>query len=200
MHLLLAIDAGTTSLKAGLFNAQGECLGIERHEYRLETPKVDWAQVDPEVYWQACVQAVHSLLELEGVQKEAIAALAVSSQGETILAVDEHGKPVYPAIVWLDNRAAEEARQLSGICSVKRFTGVAVFRKSSQPGAHARFYGCAHMSRKRLPAVPKSSWCRISSFRASAAFMPPMDPSLALVCSTISISMAGGRKCWMRWG
>lgn len=117
MPLLLAIDAGTTSLKAGLFNAQGECLGIERREYTLETPGVDWAQVNPEVYWQACVQAVHSLVRLDGVQNEAIAALAVSSQGETILAVDEHGKPVYPAIVWLDNRAGEEARQLSELFS-----------------------------------------------------------------------------------
>lgn len=136
MHLLLAIDAGTTSLKAGLFNAQGECLGIERREYRLETPKVDWAQVIPYVYWQACAQAVHSLLELEGVQKEAIVALAVSSQGETIMAVDAQGEPVYPAMVWLDNRATEEAGQLSDLF------GEEVYQRSGIPEVIPTWSAC----------------------------------------------------------
>lgn len=113
MQTLLAIDAGTTSLKAGLFNAQGECLGIARYEYALETPKVDWAQVDPEIYWQACKQAVGELLAIEGVHKQDIAAVAVSSQGETVMALDKNGNPLYPAIVWLDNRAGEEARYLA---------------------------------------------------------------------------------------
>jgi xylulokinase len=136
MPLLLAIDAGTTSLKAGLFNAQGECLGVERREYTLETPKVDWAQVNPEVYWQACVQAVRSLIELDGVKKEAIAALAVSSQGETILAVDDQGKPVYPAIVWLDNRAGEEARQLSDLF------GEEIYQRSGIPEVIPTWSAC----------------------------------------------------------
>jgi xylulokinase len=58
MELLLAIDAGTTSVKAGLFSPDGRCLGIGRQEYRLETPAADRAQLDPEVYWQACVKTV----------------------------------------------------------------------------------------------------------------------------------------------
>lgn len=110
---LLAIDAGTTSLKAGLFNEQGECLGVERREYALETPKVDWAQIDPQIYWQACSQAVRSLIKRNSINAEDILALAVSSQGETILAVDSQGKPVYPAMVWLDNRASKEAEKLA---------------------------------------------------------------------------------------
>lgn len=115
MPYLLAIDAGTTSLKAGLFNGQGECLGVERCEYTLDTPRVDWVQVDPQVYWQACSQAVRSLILHDGIVTDEIAAVAISSQGETVMAVDAKGEPVYPAMVWLDNRAAEEARQLSGL-------------------------------------------------------------------------------------
>jgi xylulokinase len=109
MRSLLAIDAGTTSVKAGLFAPDGRCLGLGREEYTLETPTTDRAQLDPEVYWQACVKTVHEALELSGVKSEDVAALAVSSQGETTITLDAHGQAIYPALVWLDNRAADQA-------------------------------------------------------------------------------------------
>ena len=136
MPCLLAIDAGTTSLKAGLFNSQGECLGVERREYTLDTPRVDWAQVDPQVYWQACSQAVHSLIMHNSIVSDEITALAVSSQGETVMAVDSQGEPVYPAMVWLDNRAVEEARQLS------EWFGEEVYRRSGIPEVIPTWSAC----------------------------------------------------------
>ncbi len=47
MEILLAIDAGTTSIKAGVFSPDGRCLGLGRQEYQLETPAADRAQLDP---------------------------------------------------------------------------------------------------------------------------------------------------------
>src|SRR5512137_2999130 len=80
MELLLGIDAGTTSVKAGLFSPDGRCLGIGRQEYQLETPAADQAQLDPEVYWQACRKTVREALAQSGVQPDRVRALAVSSQ------------------------------------------------------------------------------------------------------------------------
>jgi xylulokinase len=113
MELLLAIDTGTTSVKAGLFSPDGRCLGISRQEYQLETPAADRAQLDPEVYWQACQKTVREVLEGSGAKPEQVIALAVSSQGETTITVDAQGNVIYPALVWLDNRASEQAAYLN---------------------------------------------------------------------------------------
>jgi xylulokinase len=113
MEYLLGIDAGTTSVKAGLFSPKGRCLGIGRQEYQLETPAADRAQLNPEIYWQACRKTVREALLQSGVQAEQVLAIAVSSQGETTITLDADGKAIYPALVWLDNRATEQAEFLA---------------------------------------------------------------------------------------
>jgi len=113
MELLLAIDAGTTSVKAGLFSPDGRCLGIGRQEYQLETPASDRAQLDPEVYWQACLKTVQEAIRRPGVTPKQVKAVAVSSQGETTITLDAKGNAIYPALVWLDNRASDQAAFLA---------------------------------------------------------------------------------------
>jgi len=113
MQYLLAIDAGTTSVKAGLFAPDGRCLGLGRAEYQFETPAADRAQIDPEVYWQACVKTVREALEKSGVDSAEVKAVAVSSQGETTITLDADGRAIYPALVWLDNRATDQAAFLA---------------------------------------------------------------------------------------
>lgn len=113
MELLLAIDAGTTSVKAGLFTPDGRCLGVGRQEYQLETPAADRVQLDPEVYWQACVKTVREALRQSGMTHPRVKALGVSSQGETTITLDSQGKVIYPALVWLDNRATAQAAFLA---------------------------------------------------------------------------------------
>src|SRR5574341_1879921 len=103
MELLLGIDAGTTSVKAGLFRSDGKCLALARQEYRLLTPGADRAELDAELYWQGCVAATRSVLEQANASPQEVAALSVSSQGETMIALGSRGQPLHPAIVWLDN-------------------------------------------------------------------------------------------------
>jgi xylulokinase len=113
MDLLLAIDAGTTSVKAGLFAPDGRMLALRREEYQLDTPSVERAQLDPQKYWQACVRTVRQVVEEAGVRPEQIRALGVSSQGETTITLDREGQAIYPAMVWLDNRAVDQAAALA---------------------------------------------------------------------------------------
>src|SRR5512142_2735587 len=113
MPLLLAIDAGTTSIKAGLYASDGSILALALEEYRLDTPSVDRVQLDPQVYWQACTRTVRRVVAQAGVQPRDLRAVGVSSQGETPVTIDWDGRPLYPAIVWLDNRAGEQAAKLS---------------------------------------------------------------------------------------
>lgn len=112
MSILLGIDAGTTSVKAGLFSQDGCCLGVARREYQLATPAADRAELDPEIYWQSCIVVVREVLQETGITSNKVKALAISSQGETLITLDGEGKVIYPAIVWLDNRAFEQAELL----------------------------------------------------------------------------------------
>jgi xylulokinase len=113
MDLLLAIDAGTTSIKAGLFSPDGHMLALSREEYRLDTPSVERAELDPQLYWQACVRTVRRVVEQSGVRADEIRSLGVSSQGETTITLEQDGQALYPAIVWLDNRATDQATRLA---------------------------------------------------------------------------------------
>jgi xylulokinase len=125
---LLGIDAGTTAMKAVLFDHEGHPLGQASQEYQLHTPAPDRAELEPERYWAACCGCTRSLLTETGVDPRAIAALAISSQGETLVVVDEAGQPLYPAIVWLDNRSQAEANEISAQFGVET-----VFQVTGQP-------------------------------------------------------------------
>ena len=100
---LLGIDVGTTSVKAAIFNEEGKKVSEASREYSLEMPGQDRVELNPQVYWLSCVLAVK---EAAGrIKREEITALSISSQGETLIVLDEEGNPLRKAIVWLDKPA-----------------------------------------------------------------------------------------------
>jgi len=110
---LLGLDAGTTSVKAALFDHQGTCLGIGREEYQLSTPSAEQAELDAEIYWQSSVKAIRAATQASGVSPKRVRAIAVSSQGETTIPLNAQGVPLRPALVWLDNRSILQAQWLA---------------------------------------------------------------------------------------
>ena len=87
--------------------------GLGARNISCETPAADRAQLDPEVYWQACMKTVREAIRQSEVRPEQVKALAVSSQGETTITLDAKGRVIYPALVWLDNRASAQAAFLA---------------------------------------------------------------------------------------
>ena len=151
MPAFLAIDAGTTSLKAALFDAQGRMLVLDRREYLLLTPAPNVVELDPEVYWQALTGAVRSVLAQSRVAAQEVATLCISSQGETFIPVDTHGAPLSRAIVWLDNRAIEEAKLIA-----ERFGVDEVFHRTGQPEVAPTWPACKMLwMRRHAPKVFK---------------------------------------------
>jgi xylulokinase len=128
MQTLLGIDAGTTALKAVLFNTDGRVLGSALQEYQLFTPTADVVELDAETYWHACCQAVREVVSASRVNPREVVALSIASQGETLIAVDARGNSLRRAIVWLDNRAADEAKQIEN-----EFGADNVFQLTGQP-------------------------------------------------------------------
>jgi xylulokinase len=136
MSLLLGIDAGTTSVKAGLFHITGTCLAIAREEYQLDTPSAERAQLDPDIYWQACIHTVREVIGACHADPGEVIGLAVSSQGETTITLDGKGQPLYPALVWVDNRATAQAEVMA------RELGDQVYRHTGIPEVLATWPAC----------------------------------------------------------
>ncbi|WP_137885464.1 FGGY-family carbohydrate kinase [Pseudomonas sp. 2FE] len=112
---LLAIDNGTQSVRALLFDLQGNLLGkgkVELEAYYSTQP--GWAEQDPEYYWQSLGEACRQLWEQVPIDKSLIKGVALTTQRGTVINVDERGQPLRPAILWLDQRRAEVEGKIKG--------------------------------------------------------------------------------------
>ena len=112
MEMILAFDLGTTALKCALHDLRGNVVSKASVEYELITPNADSVEMEVETYWQAFKSALATVLKNSVADPSGIRALGVSAQGETLILVDKDGKPLRRAIVWLDNRAQQEAGDL----------------------------------------------------------------------------------------
>lgn len=127
-EILLGIDAGTTGFKAALFTTAGEMLNVACADYALETPGPDMVEFPADEYFQALCSLTKKLLAESGVANTDIDSLAISSQGETLICLDDEGRPLMNAIVWLDNRSSRQAnalRERFGVREVYERTGQA---------------------------------------------------------------------------
>ena len=116
---ILAIDSGTQSVRALLFDPRGTLLAKARvpiEPYFSTAPGL--AEQRPEVFWEALCQACRSLWTMPGVNKEAIAGVALTTQRSTVINLDREGKPLRPAIVWLDQRRTEGLRPVGGLWGI----------------------------------------------------------------------------------
>ncbi len=103
--LLLSIDNGTQSLKAMIFDPEGHLLALSKKEFSpYYSPEPGWAEQDPDLFWQALCTACQGLWQHKAVDKSRIAGVALTTQRGTVINVDHSGKPLRPAILWLDQR------------------------------------------------------------------------------------------------
>ena len=109
---LLGIDFGTESCRAGVFDARGRCLSAEATEYELDHPRPGWAEQDPDQWWSALVASVGKALRAAGVSRDSIAGLCADGTTCTVVALDGSGRHLRPAIMWMDVRAADQARRI----------------------------------------------------------------------------------------
>ena len=111
---ILAIDQGTTSSRAIIFNDQFEIIAQAQQEFEQFFPQSGWVEHDPEEIWSSTLATSRQALKQSGLSPSDIAAIGITNQRETTIIWDrETGKPVHKAIVWQDRRTADFCRQLS---------------------------------------------------------------------------------------
>lgn len=108
---LLALDQGTTSTRAMVFEPDGNVLSQSRRELPRTFPHDGWVEQDPESIWADSLAVCRESLDRAGIGASRVAALGIANQRETTLLWDRAtGKPLYNAIVWQDRRTAELCR------------------------------------------------------------------------------------------
>jgi xylulokinase len=121
---VLGVDVGTTAVKAAVVAADGRLLGSGSVEYPTSYPRPGWVEQDPEDWWGASCSAIRGALDDAG--RREVAAVCVSAQAPTMLALDGSGRPLGPALIWMDRRADDECTRLRdelGEETVRRITG-----------------------------------------------------------------------------
>lgn len=107
-QFILALDAGTTSNRAILFNRAGEPVNVSQKEFTQYYPNAGWVEHDPMEIWSTMLGVSVECMQRAGVKAEQIAGIGITNQRETTIVWDRNtGTPVYPAIVWQCRRTAE---------------------------------------------------------------------------------------------
>ncbi|MCE9681630.1 glycerol kinase GlpK [Halomonas alkalisoli] len=110
---LLAIDQGTTSSRAILFDRSGNVAHVAQQEFPQQFPHDGWVEHDPEAIWGTVLATCREVIEKNGASPSRIAGIGITNQRETTLLWDRQtGEPLYNAIVWQDRRTADACQHL----------------------------------------------------------------------------------------
>lgn len=110
---ILALDQGTTSCRAIVFDRKGQIISTAQQEFTQHFPKPGWVEHDPIEIWKTQAEMARKALDKKSIRPTAIAGIGITNQRETVVVWDrENGQPVYPAIVWQDKRTSEYCEEL----------------------------------------------------------------------------------------
>jgi glycerol kinase len=118
----IALDQGTTSSRAMVFNHEGQVEAVSQKEHEQIYPKPGWVEHDPKEIWARCQEVIDEAVEKAGASADDIAALGITNQRETAVVWDRNtGEPVMNAIVWQDTRTDKLVDELSADGGQNRF-------------------------------------------------------------------------------
>ena len=125
---ILALDYGTTALKAVLYDGNLQPLAKAQREWSYLYPRPGHIEMDPELYWIKTVEAIREIFGQAG-GAEQLSAVSVTGQSETLICLDEQGQSIGNAIVWLDTRPRQECEEFS-----RAIPAADLYRKTGNTG------------------------------------------------------------------
>lgn len=127
---IMALDQGTTSSRAILFDKNGEIIKVAQKEFTQIYPKSAWVEHDPMEIWGSQSGVMREVIETAGIKPEEIASIGITNQRETTIVWDKYtGKPIYNAIVWQCRRTSDICDELKSKCleeSIREKTGLLI--------------------------------------------------------------------------
>ena len=129
-RFILALDQGTTSSRAILFDAQGAIVASDQYEFPQHFRQPGWVEHDPDEIWDSQLRAARGVLEETGTTAGDVAGIGITNQRETAVVWDRRtGEPIHPAIVWQSRQTApycDELRSRGLEDEVRRRTGLVI--------------------------------------------------------------------------
>ncbi len=116
----IGIDLGTSAVKLLLMQGDGRILKVVSREYPIHFPKPGWSQQDPQDWYRETVAGLKELLE--GTDKSQVAGISFGGQMHGLVALDEGGQVIRPAILWNDGRTAEESAYLNEVIGKEKLS------------------------------------------------------------------------------
>ena len=113
MALLIGIDIGTSGTKTLLCDERGRILASVTEEYPLSRPQPNWSEQEPEDWWQATERSVKGVLREANVDGREVKGIGLSGQMHGLVLLDENNEVLRPAILWNDQRTAEECAEIT---------------------------------------------------------------------------------------
>ena len=127
---VMALDAGTTSNRAIIFDSNSKVIGVSQKEFTQHFPEPGWVEHDAEEIWSTMVTVMKEALEQSGLVASDIAGIGITNQRETAVIWDKKtGRPIYNAIVWQSRQTASIAEDLKAkglVDEVKDKTGLLI--------------------------------------------------------------------------
>src|SRR5215217_3256465 len=175
---LMGIDFGTGGVRVGLFDRQGSPAVFHAVELTTRHPRPGRAEQDPGEWWSALARATRGALSESGVPAAEIAGISVDATASTVVATDADGRHLRPAIMWMDVRAADQARRIqetgdpalkyNGFGAVSAELGLhkAMWHKENEPktwNSAARICDCGDWVIQRLTG----EWAASINFASS---------------------------------
>ena len=114
-NYVVAYDLGTSGVKAGIVDFEGNLCGTELETYPLYTPHESWAEQEPEDYWRAVCASTQKVLTKTGISAENVKGIAFCTQWKGIIPLDKDDKVLHRSILWLDGRADKQAQNMNKI-------------------------------------------------------------------------------------
>ncbi len=149
--LFLGIDVSTTGSKALLVDETGNVVGAGLTEHSISTPKPLWSEQDPQEWWTASANSIRQALSQAGAKGEDVKAVGLTGQMHGLVMMDEAGNVLRPAILWNDQRTAEECDDITrivgfdkllSICGNKALTGFTapkiLWVRKNEPDVYAK--------------------------------------------------------------
>ena len=138
---VIGVDGGTESLRAGVFDLQGRPRAFASSAYSTNFPQPGWAEQNPDDWWRALGWAVRQAVEEAKILPDEVAALSVDTTCCSVVALDAAGKPLRPALIWMDVRSGDMAAEVAA---------------SGDPALEVNSAGAGPVSAEWM--VPKALW------------------------------------------
>ncbi len=186
MPYILALDEGTTSARALIFDEEGTIKSVAQKEFTQHFPRDGWVEHDPEEIWACQLAVAQQAIQASRSRAGAVAAIGITNQRETTIVWERStGRPVYPAIVWQDRRTAPWCERLR-----------AAGKRGAIPTAHRLAAGRLFFSeqdrldsrqcvRAPVPKPRRANWRSARSIAGSFG-SSPAEPSISPIVTNAS--------------